>query len=363
MYDKLKIGVRDLAFILALIIFSMIVLVHEFGHFIVAKKNGIAVEEFAVGMGPKILSKKVGETVYSIRILPLGGFCQMLGEDSESDSEKAFGNKSVLQRILVVIAGASMNFILALLIFICLIGCNGVEIPKVRKVLPDSPAYKSGILAGDYIYKINNNRVHVIQDLNFYLSDLKDKKELDLVVKRRNKLLDFRIKLSDEENKNYILGFEKDYLTGFMTNINGYKHVNIFDMFFNAIFMILFYIKLTFVGLFRLICLKLRLKDMAGPVGIVKIIGDVYNNSAKQAIFYRISELANFTAVLSANIGIFNLLPWPALDGGRLFFLLLEALRHKKISQERESLVHFIGFVVLIIFAVIITISDILKII
>ncbi len=348
----------------AIIIFGLIVLVHEFGHFLLAKKNNITVEEFAIGMGPKILSKKIGETVYSLRILPLGGFCQMLGEDGESDSEKAFGNKTVWQRMKVIVAGAGMNFLLAFIIFFCLSVFGGTEIPRVKKVLIDSPVYKAGVLAGDYIYKINGQKINIVQDLNFYLSDLKKSEEkINLIVKRGNKLLSFNIDLPKEKNKNYILGFEKDYLTGILSNFNGYKKINVFEAFYNAFFLIVFYIRLAFVGLFRLIFLKLSIRDMAGPIGIVKIIGDVYNGAVKQRIIYRIAEMANFTAILSANIGIFNLLPLPALDGGRLFFLLIEAVRHKKINQEKEGLIHFIGFVVLIIFAVIIAVSDILKII
>lgn len=352
-----------MSIIIALIIFSIIVIIHEFGHFIAAKKNDIMVEEFAIGMGPKIFSIKKGETVYSLRLFPIGGFCQMLGEDTNNSSERSFNNKTVWQRIIVVVAGAAMNFLLAFFIFVFIVSINGVALPKVKSVIDGYPAQKAGILPGDYIKKINGNKVNISQDLSFYISDAKDN-FINLIVQRNGKELQFDIKPMKDENGQYLLGFEKDLRSGIFSSADlNYKKINVFEIFYNAFFTIAFYIKLTFVGLFRLISFKLSLNDMSGPIGIVKVIGDTYNLSVTESISYALQAMMNFMAILSANIGVFNLLPLPALDGGRLFFLLFEAVRKKPLNSEREGFIHFVGFVVLMIFAVIIAVNDIIKII
>ncbi len=351
----------DLSIIVSLIIFSIIVLIHEFGHFIAAKKNDIMVEEFAIGMGPKIFSVKKGETVYSIRLLPIGGFCQMLGEDSNNSSERAFNNKKVWQRIIVVSAGVIMNFLLSFLIFVILISINGTTTSQVKKVANGYPAQLAGILPGDNIKMINGNKINVSQDLNFYIADSKDKL-LNLTIERNGQLMQFILKPIKDKNGQYVLGFEKDSHAGIFSSAPGVK-TNLFEILSTAFFTIAFYIKVTFVGLSRLILLKLSLNDLAGPIGIVKVIGDTYNLSVAESIGYAIQAMANFVAILSANIGIFNLLPLPALDGGRLFFLIVEAVRKKPLNSEREGLIHFIGFVMLMIFAAIIAVNDIIKII
>lgn len=348
--------------IISLVIFSAIVVIHEFGHFIAAKSNGIIVEEFAIGMGPKIFSTKKNSTVYSLRLLPIGGFCQMLGEDSDNLSEGAFNNKTVLQRIIVVSAGVAMNFFLALIIFIFFTAFNGVSLPQVEKVLNGYPVQKAGILSGDYIRKINGNKINVAQDLSFYVAD-SNGKQIILDIERDGKMLEFKLIPIKDKNGQYILGFEKNIRSGVFSKINEYEKINLFEIISNSFFMIAFYIKLTFVGLVRLISLKLSFSEMSGPIGIVKVIGDAYTLSITESFFYALQAMANFMAILSVNIGIINLLPLPALDGGRIFFLLLEAVRHKPINSEKEGFVHFVGFIILMIFAAIIAVSDIIKII
>ncbi len=351
-----------MSIIVSIFIFSVIVIIHEFGHFIAAKKNNVMVEEFAIGMGPKIFSAKKGETIYSLRLFPIGGFCQMLGDDYTNSSERSFGNKSVLQKIIIVSAGAAMNFLLAFIIFILLVAFSGTSTPRVNKVFDGYPAKEIGILPGDYIRSVNGNKINIAQDLSFYISDSGDK-EIELEIKRDGKLLNFLITPVKSEDGRYILGFEKDIVSGLFSKIDGVRKINLVEIFLNAFFMILFYIKLTFIGLFRLLSFKLSISEMSGPIGIVKIIGDTYNLSIAAGFIYALESIANFMAILSANIGIFNLLPIPALDGGRLFFLLIEAFRRKPINVEKEGFVHLVGFIILMIFAVIIAVSDIIKII
>ena len=312
-------------------------------------------------MGPKVFSVRKGETLYSLRLLPVGGFCQMLGDDSSNPSERAFNNKSVWQRIVVIISGVLMNIILAFVIFFVMLAINGTCLPKVKNVFNCYPAYQAGLKPGDYIYKINNNRVNIVQDLDFYMS-MSNGEKMNLVIKRGKKLLALDVKPAKMKN-NYILGFEKDIVTGLFDDNNDYKKIDLVGVVHDSFFMIMFYIKLTFVGLARLFSFKISLNDMSGPIGIVKVIGDTYNNSVKESISYTIAEMANFMAILSANIGIFNLLPIPALDGGILLFLLIEVIRHKPINAEKEGFVHLVGFIILMIFAAIVAMNDIIKII
>jgi regulator of sigma E protease len=352
-----------MALIISLLVFGLIIIIHEFGHFWTAKKCGMLVEEFAIGMGPKIFGIRIGETLYSLRVFPIGGFCQILGEDAKSTSDRAFSNKSVLEKMLVILSGAFMNFLLSFIIFIVLISFDGASENKIVNVLNGYPAAEAGILPGDYLLKINNNKINISQDLSFYLADSKGK-EINLTVRRDKKILDFKIKPIKSESGFYFLGFEKDMKTGVLAKKNSeYAKMTVFETISKALLVIAFYIKLTFIGLIRLLTLKLSVKDMSGPIGIVKAIGDTYNVSVAKSISIAVKSLANFTAVISANIAVFNLLPLPALDGGRFAFLLIEAITKRPFNTEREGFVHFVGFVILIIFAVVIAISDIMKLI
>jgi len=351
-----------MSLVIAFIIFGLIVVIHELGHFWVAKLSGMFIEEFAIGMGPKLFGIKLGETLYSLRIFPIGGFCKILGEETQSQDSRAFNNKSVFKRFLVILAGAFMNFLLAFIIFFGLVSFEGTTENKIQKILPGYPAEQVGLLPGDKIIKVNNNKINVTQDMSFYISETNGN-EISLQIKRDNKILDFKI-TPVKENGFYIFGFEKVFRPGLFSKsdlIN--KKLSLFGAFREAFFMILFCIKLTFVGLIKLISFRLNLQDMSGPIGIVKAIGDTYNASVAESIFAAIKSMLSFTALISANIGVFNLLPLPALDGGKILFLGIEAIRRKPLNSEREGLIHFVGFVLLIILAIAVAISDIIKLI
>ncbi len=336
--------------IISLLVFSILIVVHEFGHFIVAKKSGVFVEEFAVGMGPKLISKKIGETVYSLRLFPIGGFCRMLGEDADSDDDRAFGNKSVVKRMLIVVAGAFMNFLLALVIIFVLKNINGYIDPTIKTVLDGYPAQEAGLQAGDVIKKINGKKVIIYEDLTMILSQNADK-PITVTVERDSQLLNFNIVPKQSEEGQWLIGFSPV----------GYVKGNIFETMKQSFGTLWFYIKYTIIGFVQLITGQVATSEMTGAIGIVNIMGETYEAGLKYSVGVAIQSIAEIAALISANLGVVNLLPLPALDGGRFVFLLIEAIRRKPVSAEKEGMVHFIGFVALMILAVFVAYNDVLN--
>lgn len=349
--------------IIALIVFGMIVLVHEFGHFYAARKCGIFVEEFAIGMGPKLFGIKRGDTLYSIRILPLGGFCKMMGEDEGSSDQRAFNNKTVAQRIIVISAGVIMNFLLALVIFTALSMYNGFLVPVISEVSKGSPAMEAGLQEGDRITHINGTKVNIFEDLSV---DIRGSNGKDIVLKftRDGQKYEKTIVPTLNEEGSYVVGIGSTLKTGvFSPSIDGYEKATFLESVQNGFWKILFWIKQIILGLVKLFTLGLSKDDIAGPLGIVGAIGDTYNASVKEGAIIALLNMAQFTAILSANLGVFNLLPLPALDGGRLVFLIIEGIRRKPINPEKEGVVHLVGFVLLMALALFVTYNDIMKII
>lgn len=339
--------------IMALLVFSILVLVHEFGHYFVAKKSGILVEEFAIGMGPKLFGVKKGETLYSIRILPLGGFCKMLGEDADSNDVRAFGNKTVSKRMLVVLAGAFMNFVLAFIIIFALKSINGYKPPVIESLMEGYPASQAGLQAGDTIKAINGKKVRIYEDL-IVIMDANKGNPAVVTVNRGNETLNYEItpKLS-EDGSQWLLGFApKDFIKG-----------NILDTMNQSFWNLIFYIKYTYIGLGQMLTGQVAAEEMTGPIGIVNMMGQSYQEGLQYSIWVAIEAVAKLAAFISANLGVVNLLPLPALDGGRFVFLAIEAIRRKPVSAEKEGMVHFIGFVVLMILAVFVAYNDVINLI
>lgn len=339
--------------IMALLIFSILVIVHEFGHYIVAKKSGVLVEEFAVGMGPKLFGKQIGETLYTLRLFPIGGFCKMLGEDSESNDERAFNNKSIPKRMAVILAGAFMNFLLAFLIVFVLKNISGFRPLIVSDVIPDYPAQMAGIQAGDTIQKINGSKIRIYEDLAIFMGQNKGN-PIDITVQRGNEVNEYSIipKLA-EDNTQYLIGF---------LNSEAIKG-NIFENIYQSFWTLVTYIKYTIVGFGQLITGQVSAADMSGPIGIVNVMGESYKTGLQYSVSLAIQRIADIAALISVNLGVINLLPLPALDGGRFAFLCLEAIRRKPVSAEREGMFHFVGFVALMILAVFVAYNDVLKLI
>lgn len=339
-----------------LIILGIIIFIHELGHFIFAKKAGVYVYEFALGMGPKIISKKSkkSETTYSLRLIPLGGFCAMAGEDEEDPNvpkDKHLNNKKWFQRFMVLFAGPMMNFVLAfflLFLFGLIYGSYDTK-PIVGIVEKDSPAYISGLKIGDEILAVNNKKVGSWDSTITELQFVKEGK-VKFKIERDNKKMDVIIrpeKQTDKDgNVSYHYGIGQDTKKinhGVMPSIKfaANKIVSLTDSMVKVI-------KGLFTG-------KVGISSMSGPVGIYEIVG----SQAKAGI----SNLIYLTAYLSINVGFMNLIPFPAFDGGRILFLIIEAIRRKRITPKVEATVNNVGFMLLIGLMLFITVNDVIRII
>ena len=339
-----------MSYILALIIFSAIVIFHELGHFLLAKWNGIEVIEFSLGMGPRLLSHVWGDTRYSLKLLPIGGSCQMVGEEEASDSEGAFGNKSVWARTAVVAAGPVFNFILAWVLALIIVGSVGYDNTMVD-IIPDSAAAEAGMEDGDQIISINGSRTWLYREVSLY-SSLHQGQTATVVFERNGEKQTVVLTPKQSDTGAYLYGFSRTVQRekGGALETVGYSCAEI-----------RYWLKATVESLKMLIGGQVGLEEMSGPVGIVSTIGDTYKESRVDGWYYVTMNMIMIAILLSVNLGVMNLLPIPALDGGRLVFLILEAIRGKAIPQEKESMVHFTGFVLLIGLMAVILFSDLHK--
>lgn len=331
--------------IIALIVLSVLVVIHEFGHFSVAKFFNIKVHEFSLGMGPKIWGKGKGDTQYSIRAFPIGGYVKMEGEDENSKDKRALCNKPAYQRFLVVVAGPVMNFLFAILVFIILLSfLPTIPVPIVESIEIDSPAQIAGILPGDKILKLNNEKINIQRDAVYFFEGNGDK-SVEVLLKRDGKKVNLTVepKLNEEYGR---------YMIGYVAKTVKPNPVLVIK---NGYFETVFLSKAILVSFKDLITGKLGTDQLSGPVGIVNTIG--------QASQQGMSSLSFLAAFISISFGIFNLLPLPALDGGRIIFLIIEMIRRKPVDSEKEGFVHFIGFALLIALMLFVTYNDIAKLI
>lgn len=328
--------------IFALLAFSALILVHELGHFILAKLNGIYVEEFAIGMGPKLFGVKVGETEYNLRILPFGGFVKMLGEEDESDDSRSLNAKTPIQRILVMGAGAFMNYVLALIIFIGLAMSSGFAENKVASVVPNSPAQKIGIEQGDEFLKIDGNKIHTTDDFRMGLALAKGN-PVELEIKRGNDVLTKTVQPILNESGVYQVGIGYGFVEK-PTLLQGIKQG------FNETRSL---VSQSFIALKTIVTGEANLKtDVGGPVTIIKMSGQAAKAGANTLLW--------FMAFLSVQLAVFNLLPFPALDGGRIFIELIQMIIRKEIPAKYIEAVNTVGFMLLMGLMVLVTIKDII---
>lgn len=330
--------------LIALLVFMVVVTFHEFGHFIIAKKSKIKVNEFSVGMGPKICSKQKGETLYSLRALPLGGYCAMEGEDEGEIENKDFSDTGnfnqapIIRRLFTIFAGPFFNFILAFLIMFLVFTFRGCQTTTVSDVIENSPAKKYGIKAEDTIIKIENYNIKNWQDIQTSLSKL-NKETVNVTVLRDNK--EKEIKLSFDGSNKKMLGIKSKLKR------------NIFVSIKEAFKTIIYFIFSMFEVLKGLFTGKVGVGQLSGPIGVVGAI----SSAASSGIF----PLLYITAFISVNLGFINLLPIPALDGGRLLFLIIELIKGKPISREKEGLVHTIGFICLMVLILFVSFKDVIR--
>lgn len=331
--------------LLAVVLFLLLIVFHEFGHFIVAKKSGIKVNEFAVGMGPLIYSKEKGETTYSFRLVPIGGYCAMEGEEDESNDPRSFDNAPAFKRFLTILAGPVANLIIAVLVFTIVGGISGVVTTEVSDFIEDSPAKIAGIEKGDDILKINDEEISDFTEISKVVSDFyKDKnfeKEINVEVKRDGDVLDFEFKPKVEAENVYIGIIPARRTPGFFEAIGlGFKETGR-------------NIKMIFTILGRLFTGKLALGALSGPVGVLKELG----NQAQSGL----ANLLYFLAYISVNLAVFNLLPIPALDGSKLLTSAIEMITGKKINKKLEEKITMIGFFILLGLILVVSIKDIIN--
>lgn len=347
-----------LTLIYFILVLGLIVLVHEFGHFIFSKMFGVYVYEFSLGMGPRLFGtkKQKGKTQYNVRAFPIGGFVQLAGEDpTEEDKEIPKGShlyeKPIWQRFLIMFFGAGNNFILALILLFGIGLFHGSQImtPTITKLDETGAMYEAGMRVNDKIVSINGHHTSTVDDVKVYLTLENDGSETTFVVERDNKEIEFKVtptKVLDEETKKesykYGIVFEEKLEYGFLNAIKfSFKK---FASFFKQMI-------ITFKYLFSG---KLSLGNLSGPVGIYGIVGEATQSHV-------LLNLANLTALLCINVGFLNLIPFPAFDGGRILFLLIEKIKGKPVNPKVENTINTIGFMLLMLLILIITINDIIK--
>lgn len=338
--------------IFSILIFSFIVFFHELGHFALAKKNGIAVEEFAIGMGPLIYSKEYKGTNYSVRLLPIGGFCAM-GEDEEAtDAPDNFNNKPVWARISVIAAGPVFNFILAFVCAVILIFLTGYDRPVVGEAPEGYAAAEAGIQAGDTIVRMGDKRIHIFREITYY-NQFHQGEDVEVTY------------LRDGEEKTVLLTPKMDEELGyyrFGITSEGNTKANIFTAARYGVYEVKFWISTTLESLKMLVTRQVGVEQISGPIGIVDVTNDAYQQSKSYGAKVVLAQFLNIAILLSANLGVMNLLPLPALDGGRLVFLFIEAVRRKRIPPEKEGYVHLVGIAFLMVLMVFVMYNDIRRV-
>ena len=385
--------------IVTIIIFLVLISLHEFGHFVMSKLSGVRVIEFSIGMGPAILKKQGAETLYSLRIFPVGGYCKLEGEDEKTDDPKAFCNQKLYKRFLVVCAGAILNVILGFVLFVVITLAephpegvqNRINLPVVDTVIENSYLAQSGIQSGDRIVEINGHKIYFYNDISLYTDKFDENSQARITVKRDKKKYTYDVIPSISETT-YRYGENSVEVT---TSINGIKETNIYEyteqnieeakkvvgqtanekrliigftpksepVGINNIFTYAFHytgfiVRMVYRAFWDMLTGAVGFDQVSGPVGIVSAVNTAVNTGS-----YKWINILYLTALLTINLGVFNLLPLPALDGGRLFFMLIELVRRKPVPAEKEGMVHAIGLILLLCLTVVISFNDIIKLI
>lgn len=346
--------------VVAIVMFGLLIAVHEFGHFFTAKLFGIRVNEFSIGMGPAILKKEKGETLYSLRLFPVGGFCAMEGEDEDSNDPRAFGCAAAWKQIIVLAAGAAMNFLVGFLLVLLLFSqSKGFYQPTISGFSEGFGIENCGLQPGDVVLSINGQRVYYYGNLSLLLGRAGD--TIDWVVERNGEKVrveDTYLPYQQVTLENGQTGYQRGLLIGAVGNEPTAWNILRFSWYGAMDF-----VRLVWMGLGDLLGGSAGLRDLAGPVGVVSMISDVGTQSptALDAAY----NVIYFAAMIAVNLAVMNLLPLPALDGGRIFFLLLNGVLYglfrRKIDPKYEGYVHMLGFALLLGLTLTVTVSDIGK--
>ena len=403
--------------LIAVLIFGITVIIHELGHFLLAKANGITVTEFSIGFGPTVVKTEKGGTIYSLKLLPFGGACQMLGEDGEEEGEGTFNSKSVWARISVVVAGPVFNMILAFFCAIFVISYAGSSPARVTEVADGSPEAEAGLEAGDIITSYEGRHISIGKELNSVMTvQGVPTDEITLEVKKADgekKTITYEPTVTTRNMPLAAAGVVAGYL---LVSINGapitcvadftayqtehpfdgsavtleYEHSGktkeitvtpVENTYANVQFSYQLREKQSPIGVLKYSVLEIKywvrtvidsggmlitgqysVNDLSGPVGVVDAIGTAYDDVKSQGVLVTVMTMLNMVILLSSNLGVMNLLPLPALDGGRLVFLIIEAIRRKPIRRDLEGMVHFAGLVLLMALMVYVMIHDVQRI-
>ena len=341
-----------------LLIFSVIVISHEFGHFAIARRNGIRVLEFDIGMGPVLYRKKGGETDFCVRLLPIGGACiydglEGLDYDEEHQmDEHSFPNAPVGSRIASVLAGPMANFILGFIFSVILVAFTGTDLPVIQEIIPDSAAMEAGLEKGDVIKKINGETIHIYREVSL-VSMMNYGEPLRITYERDGEKNTVELTpILDKEDNRYYIGIRGS---------GQYMKCNPIQVFQYGFYETFYWLKATYKSLGLIFRGHFTKDDVSGPVGVVKVVDDTYTETAPYGPAAVILTFLSLATLLTVNLGVINLLPLPALDGGRLVFLFLELVRGKPIPPEKEGMVHLAGFALLIFVMILVLFNDISK--
>ena len=376
--------------IVSVVMFLVMVSLHEFGHFIVAKMLNFKVDEFSVGMGPAIFKKKKGETQYSIRILPLGGYCKFEGEDEADNTDpRAFSNQKAWKRLLVLLAGGVFNIILGFVLFLVIVpSTSPARTNVIDAVVPHIYIEQVGVQLNYKIIKINGKKINFYNDISLYTQNFKKDEQATVTVSRNGEKIDYSfmpteqivkttygengvqvdstingyttgqfVEYSDKMPKDDSLVGQSEtstrYIIGFTPKT---KDITIFNVWGESLNETEFVVKLVYQSFWQMITGKVGVDQMSGPVGIVSEVNNAVNSGSYSWLY-----VLNLVAILTINLGIFNILPIPALDGGRILFVLIEMIRRKAIPPEKEGIVHAVGMLLLLAFIVFVSFNDIMR--
>ena len=342
--------------IIGVLLFELIILLHEGGHFVSAKLSGVKVNEFALGMGPKLFSFQKGETTYSLRLFPIGGFCAMEGEDGDSDDERAFVNKAVWKRMIIVLAGAFMNIVLGLiLVMVTLIPEPAFPSLEITKFVEGSSTSEK-LKLDDRILSINGYNTETWMDMSFALGTAKDN-DFTFEVERNGEKYSLEhvvFPISKDSSGNDRIAL--DFKVAPIENNFGNLIVQTWKQTVSTL-------RMVWGSLIGLLTGQFGINDISGPVGMASATTTVASEALKKSFGDSVLSIVNIMAIITLNLGIVNLLPLPALDGGRFVFLLIEAIMRKPVKREVEGWIHAGGMILLLVFMFVITIKDVFQLI
>ena len=343
-----------LLIIVGVLLFNFIIFAHEFGHFFWAKKFGVTVNEFAIGMGPQIFKFNKNGTDFSIRLFPIGGFCEMEGEDEEVASPGSFSEKTAWQKMLIIASGAIMNIIVGFVMTLALLIPNeSFTSTTIQNFVENASSSSAGLKEGDKIIGINGKKISTYKELSFILATEKSE-NFNFDVKRGEEtkhIEGIKFKKTTIDNK---MAIQVDFRLERTPN----NFVNLFKQaFLDTVAMV----KIMWSSLIGLLAGKFSFKEMSGPIGIISEVGKAATEGLKISVWAAVSNIVSIMAFLTINLGVFNLLPLPALDGGRLMFLLFELITRKKVNQKYEGWIHALGFFLFIALMLWVSYSDIMR--